>query len=77
MLGTFLSGQVDPTGINELAKFNVECQQFSLSHYGHGMGVFIGTRVATYTLLKTFMPLECLVYPRNIPTRGGYRRSLR
>jgi hypothetical protein len=66
-VGTCSPGQVDPTG-----KWK-ECLQIltwdgnssiNLASQGHYTGVFIGTRVTTRPLSKTFMPSSTRSIPR-------------
>jgi hypothetical protein len=69
-VGTCSPGQVDPTG-----KWR-ECLQSStgndnssvnLRSHGHCTRVFIGTRVATHPLPKTFLPSSTRFIPRIFP----------
>jgi hypothetical protein len=86
-VGTCSTGQADPTG-----KWKECMQRFkqdgnssvNLASQGHCTGVFIGTRVTTRPLPKTFMPSSTQSIPRVFSqkevtdchySKGYYRRG--
>jgi hypothetical protein len=59
------------------AEFDVERQQlFSLLLRAQYGGIYRHSSGRLY-IVKDVYALEYLVCPQNIPTRGGYRKSLR